>query len=213
MLKTKIKAGAITNLTDARYFAAWDVQWLGFCLDPGSSEYIPPATAKAIKEWVEGPQIIGEFGLQSAEEISATIPLLGLQAVQLHPFSPVAEIKALIDVPVFQELVPEIPQSLEALLIHCQKHQQDVDYFVLNCSKNNVRWTELSDSPYLATLVQLCEKHQVILDIPTTADELAIILDSIRLSGLNIKGGEEEKVGFKSFDEVDDIFESLEVFE
>jgi len=210
MLKTKIKAGAITNLTDARYFAAWDVEWLGFCLDPGSAEYISPATVKAIKEWVEGPQVIGEFGLQTTDEILSAISLLDLQAIQLHPFSPVAEIKAAVDIPLFQELVPEIPQSLEELLIHCKNHSADIDYFVLNCSKNNVRWTEISESPYLNTLKQICEDYPVILDIPSTPDELNTILDSLRLWGLNIKGGEEEKVGFKSFDEVDDIFEALE---
>ena len=212
MLRTKIKAGAITNLTDARYFAAWDVEWMGFCLDPGSTEYISLATVKAIKEWVEGPQVIGEFGLQTIEEIHSAISLLDLQAIQLHPFSPVTEIKAAIDIPIFQELVPEIPQSLEALLIHCQKHQEDVDCFVLNCSKNNVRWSEINESPYFNALKQICESYPVILDISSTPDELSIILDSLRLAGLNIKGGEEEKVGFKSFDEVDDIFESLEVY-
>jgi len=50
MLKIKVKASQITNLTDARYFAAWEVEWLGFNFDEGSAHYIPPVEMKAIKE-------------------------------------------------------------------------------------------------------------------------------------------------------------------
>jgi len=35
------------------------------------------------------------------------------------------------------------------------------------------------------------------------------MLAKLQPYGLSIKGGEEEKVGFKSFDEVDEIFEVL----
>ena len=42
MLKKRVKAGSVTHLTDARYFAAWDVEFIGFCFDPESSDYISP---------------------------------------------------------------------------------------------------------------------------------------------------------------------------
>ena len=49
MLKTKVKASSITNLTDARYFAAWGVNWLGFDLRQGSDTYVQPQLVHAIK--------------------------------------------------------------------------------------------------------------------------------------------------------------------
>ena len=56
-----IKASRITNLTDARYFAARDAAFLGFILEPGADGYLDPVFMQAMREWVEGPKIIGEF--------------------------------------------------------------------------------------------------------------------------------------------------------
>ena len=61
MLKIKVKASQITNLTDARYFAAKEVEWLSFDFTEGSSTYIDPMKARAMFDWVEGPCIVGEF--------------------------------------------------------------------------------------------------------------------------------------------------------
>jgi len=64
-----IKAGSITNLTDARFFAAVDIDYIGFCFDPLSPDYISPQTALAIKGWIHGPQIVAEFANQDIENV------------------------------------------------------------------------------------------------------------------------------------------------
>ena len=68
MLKVKVKAGSITNLTDARYFAAREAEWLSFPLGEGAG-MIEPIKVKAIAEWVDGVKIVGEFNFSSPEEI------------------------------------------------------------------------------------------------------------------------------------------------
>jgi len=83
MLKLSVKASQITNLTDARYFAAREVEWLGFNLDTGSENAIPPQQISAIKEWVEGPKIVVEFGLQSPDEIKQAVDYFDLDAIQV----------------------------------------------------------------------------------------------------------------------------------
>ena len=62
MLKLKIKANDITNLTDARYFAAKEATWLTFNFVEKTPTYIEPMTARAIFEWVEGVEIVGSAG-------------------------------------------------------------------------------------------------------------------------------------------------------
>ena len=62
MPKIKIKASSITNLTDARYFAAMLVDYLGFQLDLSHDERISPEEFHGIKAWVEGPQIVAQVG-------------------------------------------------------------------------------------------------------------------------------------------------------
>lgn len=66
-------AGGITHLTDARFFAAYAVDYLGFCFDPQSPNYISPTQALAIKGWVTGPEIVAEFAHQDATNVQEII--------------------------------------------------------------------------------------------------------------------------------------------
>lgn len=63
-MKKIIKAGSVTNLTDARFFAGYGVDYIGFCFDPQSPNYISPQQALAIKGWLHGVQIVAEFANQ-----------------------------------------------------------------------------------------------------------------------------------------------------
>lgn len=68
-LNKQVKAGSITHLTDARFFAAYDVAYIGFCFDPLSPDYISPQAALAIKGWINGPQIVAEFANQDIDNV------------------------------------------------------------------------------------------------------------------------------------------------
>jgi phosphoribosylanthranilate isomerase len=68
-LNKQVKAGSITHLTDARFFAAYDVAYIGFCFDPQSPDYISPQAALAIKGWINGPQIVAEFANQDVDNV------------------------------------------------------------------------------------------------------------------------------------------------
>ena len=49
------------------------------------------------------------------------------------------------------------------------------------------------------------------MSIDFELDQLNEMLEKVQIHGLSLKGGEEEKVGFKSFDELDEIIDALEV--
>jgi phosphoribosylanthranilate isomerase len=212
MLKTKVKATAVTNLTDARYFAAWEVAWLGFNFNTGEDTYIPPQTMKAIKEWVDGVKIIGEFGLQPAEDIMAAVDLLELDAVQLDTFAATETLQFLHqqEVPVIKEMVLAEASELNQLEPQLQEQSTYVDYFLLNFDKNGIQWSSLH-SQEIEQLKYLSERYPVLLSIGISGEEVLEMLDTVSIAGISVRGGEEEKVGFKSFDELDDIFEALEV--
>ena len=95
----------ITNLTDARYFAAWEVEWLGFNFDQGTEHYILPQNMKAIKEWVEGVKMVGEFSFATAEDINEAVELLELHTVQVGMFTEVPVLKKITAAPVIKEVV------------------------------------------------------------------------------------------------------------
>ena len=68
MIDRTIIARGITNLTDARYFAARGIEYLLFDLDE-----IPIKKIEEIKEWVEGPELLLTFSESSLHLIEESI--------------------------------------------------------------------------------------------------------------------------------------------
>ncbi|MBK7872086.1 MAG: hypothetical protein IPJ74_16120 [Saprospiraceae bacterium] len=213
MLKTKIKAGPITNLTDARYFAAREVAWLSFDFDEGSETYLPPAQMSAIREWVDGVQFIGEFGMASAVDIRQQTQALELDAVQVNMFT---DLETLIDlqssVPILKEIVIEKTTSPEAIRAELELFQPRVQAFILNFEKNNIFWQDLqAGNPFLIEHLQdWCNHFSIMFSIDFQKEMLNNFLNMLLPYGLCVKGGVEEKVGYKSFEELDEIFDFLE---
>jgi len=208
MLKTRIKASQVTNLTDARYFAARGVEWLGFNLDSGTENFIHPQNIKAIKEWLEGPKIVGEFGMQDISEITAAITFLNLDVIQVGMFADTSS-STLRDITVIKEIVIETDSDYYDLRSTLETASANVDIFLLNYSKNNLSWNSIL--PKKNSLKDLCGRFKIILSIDFKLTELSDILESVPIYGLSLKGGEEEQVGFKSFDELDEILDALEI--
>ena len=212
MLSTKVKVSSVTNLTDARYFSAWEVEWLGFALDPASEHYVQPQVVKAIREWVDGPGIVGEFGLQSADEIRTAIELLDLDAVQAGVFTDAGTLAELQSpVPVIKEIVVEPGTREDDLAEQLDRFAHLAGYFLLNFDKNGIAWEQLkSDRPFsLSFLQEICRQHSVFLSLDLSPATLGEVLQTLRPYGLNLTGGEEEKIGFKSFEEIDTLLEAL----
>jgi len=109
MLATKLLASGITHLTDARYFAAWEVDFLAFPVGEGVEEAISWDYLHALREWVEGPTIVAELG--TVADLDAWVPLLKEHqlnhALILHPAPAAAAetmaaegIKVILQIPV-----------------------------------------------------------------------------------------------------------------
>ena len=211
MLKTKIKASNISNLTDARYFAAWYVDWLGFDLR-STENTLSLAEVKAIKEWIEGPVIVGEIDLLDFEKAKEVITFLELEAIQVGMYTPVEQLQSLQNYTIIKEVVIEPTMQASDLEAHLAEYFDVVSYFLLDFDKNGIDWEQIKKgtSFSMAFLKKLCQRQEILLSVNSKPTEIDDILENIQPYGLSIKGGIEEKVGFKSFDEVDEIFEILE---
>ena len=150
MLKTQVKASAITSLTDARYFAAWEVKWLGFNLDANAENYIPPVNMKAIKEWVDGVEVVGEFGMQTAAEIQQAANLLEINTIQVGLFADVNLVQSLPDLTIIKEIVVETSTSETELLDQIQDFAPYCAYFLLDFDKNGFSWGDLQSGAVLS---------------------------------------------------------------
>jgi len=211
LLKTKIKAAQISNLTDARYFAAWYSEWLGFCCDTASPNYVSPALLHAIRDWIEGPQIVGEFGAQDAVQIREAVEALNLDAVQVGFFYDAARLKTLNGLTVIREIVIDPNEGID-LAPTLEALSPFVECFLLEFNKNNISWNDIkNDKNYfnINVLKSLCEKYCILLSINIKGNEANELLKTLQPEGLNVFGGDEEKVGFKSYDEMDELFEAV----
>jgi phosphoribosylanthranilate isomerase len=202
-----LKASSITNLTDARYFAAKEVQYLGFNLEEGTPGYLDPMYMKAIREWVAGPHIVGEYQQLPTSHIAAAAEFFGLDVVQL---SAAAHLDALSSLPGL-EIILHLDGSLSPQTIEHIFHEAApyVHCFLLDCSKTP-DWESLlmGDTDFWNELLGL---RPTLLQADIAADQIQPLFQRLNFAGLSLVGGEEEQVGVKSFDDIDLIFDALEV--
>src|SRR5688572_3598128 len=73
-LKTLVKVGSITNLSDARYCAGMGVEMLGFATIQGQKNYLSPIKFQEIRGWITGPLIVAEvYGIYSREALASIL--------------------------------------------------------------------------------------------------------------------------------------------
>ena len=215
MLKIKVKASQITNLTDARYFAAKEVQWLTFNFTEGGNNYIDPMKARAMFEWVEGPRIVGEFDGLTADEINFYTEGYQLAHIQVGNATMVEAVFDLKATSIIKEIVVDASMNAKILRGVMRPFAALVEAFQLDFETHQLDFLSLKNGDFslnLEDLKSLCAEFKVILAIDFQSINLDELLN-LNLYGLNLRGGDEEKVGIKSFDELDDILDELEIEE
>lgn len=202
-------SASVANLSDARYFAAREVAWVGFCLDPFGDHYLPPAKVKEMAQWLEGPRIFASFGAQSPTEIMDAVAQLGLEAVSLGLFHDRAALLQLSPVPVFVEIVAENAGSLSEISQRCAELEGLAEGFIIDFSKNAVPWEKLLEQHTWGSLQVLCQQYPIWIAADVSPQQVPHLINGLSPKGIVLRGGEEEKVGVKSFEELDEVFDAL----
>ena len=206
MLKTKVIASSIANLTDARYFAAWECEWLGFPLTGEGIDLIKPEEVVALKGWVDGVKFIGEFSGSTGEEIVHGAKILELDAVRVDDLTGVDVLMHLEDLIVFKEIEIGANTDLDFLKNLIEQFAPYCEHFVVKTNEvSSETFTQIQD------FSQQFSEQTFWIDSNIQPSQLDGIIDSA-FAGIVVSGGAEEKVGFKSYDELDEIFEALEIF-
>jgi len=185
----KIIATDIANLTDARYFAAWGVDMMCYTIDEGAQSSMSVDQVKEIINWVEGP--------------ATGIKMTGLTVPEALPSLDV-EISAAI-------LGPFVDQS--------DLPSKEVDVYrictLADIAKDAPKIILTLDTPFSKlsskdeeAIKSLANIREVYIDGSFGASDLEKI-KSLGATGIILKGGEEEKVGYKSFDELDEVLEAI----
>ncbi len=189
MHNLKIKASQVSNLTDARYFAALGVDYLGFKLDLSHDERLSAPLFYAIKEWVEGPKIVAEIGKTPIELIYDVFNEDDFDLIQ----SELTEISS-------SQLTSVKLQTLSDINAY-----KPSEIYLLNLEEID----EESLYHNKEELIALCNRMQLIFPAPSQKENILSLIQEIKPYGIEVKGSAEEKVGFKSYDDLDEFFDIL----
>ncbi|HEY8401371.1 MAG TPA: hypothetical protein VIK89_08925 [Cytophagaceae bacterium] len=196
-LKTLVKVGEVNNLSDARYCAGMGVEMIGFPLSSQSPHAVSIEKAVEISNWLAGVQLVGEFDNTPVAEINEIAKKLNLNYVQLT--ENYQDSLDQIEAPVILKLTYS---DTPGLISFFNKYHNQVAYFLVE-SNNSLESCHQE-------LVSLCEKYPVIIGFDINKGTLPLILDNVKPSGINLKGGNELKPGLKDFEELAEILEELE---
>ncbi len=188
-MKTKIKISSVNNLTDARYFAAWGVEFLGFDINPESPAFISPPLFKEISEWVEGPQIVLEAGkIVDKDWLHTYLEQNPASIIQWeYGYGPIGSFN-----------------GFEVSALQSRNDNLRSENIVIQ-STLGINAFSAQDLQYL---IDIRDSRSIYLDVPFLHEEWDDFMN-LNLDGLVLRGGLEEKTGFKSYDELDLIFENI----
>lgn len=191
MLRTKIIASQVQNLTDARYFAAWGVEYMTFSID---TEPINLTDIKEIMEWVEGPI----FAVEYNNDITIDLINSQLQALEI-------------------DHVIVSTDSVTPLRIQGWETVEKITVSHLDQTSSDRRYILCVDTPYNGlsqsdkkAIAYTAEDSKLYIDAPFTTVDLDAWI-ALGITGIVLRGSEEEKVGVKSYHDLDDIMEALEI--
>ncbi len=197
-LKCPVKVSSINNLSDARYVAGMGVDFMGFNLDPQSTDRIDPQTFMAITGWVSGVSLVGEFDKFLKENWAAVRDKYPIDVIQVsQPY-----LSDLRDLPC--PLVVQITLGHSSNTSEVLKDFKDVaDYYLLEIA-------DPVNTDMQEQIVSWCKKYPILLDGLISPTDIDSWLQR-GLKGIALKGGHEIKPGYKDFDDLADMLEALEV--
>lgn len=176
MLKTRVIADNVLNLTDARYFAALGVDYMIFNVSNIGKEAITE-----ICSWVEGVEVL--LGIE--ETLS---PEMLDFILKICPAGFVSKSRE-----VLSSISSQLPEK--DCFIRSNGNEIDSEFHLLLNIENVETFSH--------------KKTGQKLFVKTTNIEDA--LSSTFIDGIIVEGEQEEKIGFKNFDELDEIFDKLTV--
>jgi phosphoribosylanthranilate isomerase len=189
-LKTRVKVGRVTNLSEARYCAGMGVDMLGF---PVGDDGLKPEEYKQMIEWVAGPELVLEVYHSQMEDLKAITDnypghYIEVGRNQIHWLS---------------------DKSLNFIV--AIEARDWVNVYGDLMGKENVKYIELIDaSRQDASAVRAIGTHFPVLVSVKNTDSLAETL-KLNSAGIALTGSDEEKPGIKNYGHVADILEALDV--
>jgi phosphoribosylanthranilate isomerase len=202
-LKTFVKISEVSNLSDARYCAGMTVNLMGFDLKKDDPAYVSPENFMELTGWLSGVEFVGEYGNASEDTIKASIRDYEIQYLQTNN-------PAIIPLfPDFKRILrfdmDKVTDAKEVTSI-MQKAVDDVQFFLFESGNGNHYKENVVNQ-----VLDLAKDYPVILGFNIDDKNVMDLVEKTEIKGISLKGGEEIRPGYKDFDELADILETLEI--
>lgn len=189
-LKTLVKVGNISNLSDARYCSGMGVDMLGFSVIEGQPAYISAALYQELRGWISGPVVVAElYGIKDSNLLSSIRAdyrpdYLEISASELRHI-PSSETTPLI-------ISINSKEDIGAVLPYREK----VAYLQVNEVDKNM----VNDLP---------TDFAILLALHSNMD-VDSVLNEYPLKGIALSGSPELRPGYKDYGDLADVLEKLE---
>lgn len=188
-LKTQVKVGNITNLSDARYCAGMGVDMLGYAVIPGQEGFVPEQLYQDLRGWISGPATVAElYGIT---------PGINLEGV-LEAYQPDFLEAFAGDLSLLQNLSgTELIVALQG--IH--------DIGIIKPWQKRIRYVIVSQED-TSLIAALRPDFDVLLAVDPE-QEVSPLLEQWDVSGIVLRGTAEERPGYKDYDSIARVLEEL----
>lgn len=179
-LKTLVKVGGITNLSDARYCAGMGVDFLGFRVIYGEENHLPSKNFQEIRGWVTGPKTVAElYGLKDPGELDTI----------LEEYKPDYLEMGLTELNLFDSCPLPVILSLTG---------SEVEGFVVEPAFLLLK--EISEKQY---------SFPLLLEVRSMGDMQSALANPL-IKGIALSGSSEIRPGLKNYESLAEILEQLE---
>lgn len=193
-----LKADGVTHLTDARYFAALDVQHLVLDMRGESKLTIP--LINAIYDWIDGPELFLQTDFPDEAGMQHWLENTNVAGFQIPLITRNVDLEKTLKCKWIFTCPVEFLESLQ--------NDPPISILQINISAEVAKQNHLNK-------IQLARRsaNQLFLDFEwdVDSDKMLEVTNLLKPDGLNLRGSSEEKPGFKSFDELDEILETFDL--
>jgi phosphoribosylanthranilate isomerase len=201
-LKTFVKVGNISSLSDARYCAGMGVDMLGFQVEKDKIDYVSPQSYAEMISWIVGVKFVAEFSTTSLAEMNEILQEYPIHALQIEREDVLEELadkaKELDNLPIGLIFRSQSAEQIEKL---STRYNHLVNYFLLTDAEDNT----------LKVLKNLSEKCNLLVEGDFSQEIITDLLSNTKIKGVGLQGSLEEKSGLKDFGNLAEILEALEI--
>ena len=196
-LRYFVHVSSVSNLSDARYCSGMMVDSLGYNLDENSESRISYKTANEISKWVNGVKFVAEFNNSSNEYINYVLNNSFFDAIEID----------------FKKSISDLKFDPQNIIIKISD-PNSIDHKINNYIKSNFPLTQTIivdniSSSNINKLEAIDKRFMIIVNPFNKLENMLKILDKYKY-GILLKGSNEIRPGFKDYDTISDILESIE---